>query len=405
MNSSKLNYGRTLLLGFGFLASSLAWSLYNALVPTMLESRFLLTTSQIGIIMTIDNIFGVIFQPVVGTLSDRSNTKIGKRMPWILFALPISAIFFSLIPTASELKMMMFFIIGFNFFMSLWRSPVIALMPDLTPPPLRSKANGLINLMGGIGAIIAFFVGGRLANHDPTNKISFGMGSATMVFSLIMLLLFVREPKLSLNFETNKEKKKRSKLRLSRAELQSLALILGAIFFWFAAYNAIETFFTLYAVNVLGVKAGTATMILSAFSLSFVAFAFPAALVAGKLGRKRTILTGLTILLVCFLPILFLRSVALVLALLLVGGIGWAMVNINSLPMVVELAGSEKIGEFTGFYYFASFSASIASPILFGWIRDLSGDYNLLFIYALIAFGIAFGLMLGVKHGESSNTP
>lgn len=398
----KLNYQKTLLLGFGFLASSLAWSLYNALVPTMLESRFLLSTGSIGIIMTIDNIFGVVFQPLIGTLSDRTSTKMGRRMPWILFALPISALLFALIPRAQSLLMMMLTIILFNFFMSLWRSPVIALMPDLTPPPLRSKANGLINLMGGIGSIIAFFVGGKLATHDPTNRLSFLMGAISMCLALAMLLLFIREPASARTESLIELKKEKQKLHLSGSELRSLILILAAIFFWFAAYNAIETFFTLYAVNKLGVSAGRATMMLTAFSLSFVAFAFPAALVAGKLGRKRTILTGLAILISCFFPILFLQSTSLILILLLIGGIGWACVNINSLPMVVELAGREKIGEFTGFYYFASFSASIASPILFGWIRDLTGNYGLLFIYALIAFALAAFAMFGVRHGEST---
>ncbi|MDO5733811.1 MAG: MFS transporter [Eubacteriales bacterium] len=397
----KLNYRRTLLLGFGFLASSLAWSLYNALVPPMLESRFLLSTGTIGVIMTIDNIFGVVFQPLVGSLSDRTRSRYGKRMPWIILALPCSALFFYLIPGANTLVKMMTMIIAFNFFMSLWRSPVIALMPDLTPPALRSKANGLINLMGGIGAIIAFFIGGRLALHDSSNRLSFLMGSITMLLSLLMLMLFVKEPS-SLELKREVKSKSKNKISLSRSELNSLVKILAAIFFWFAAYNAIETFFTLYAVNKLGVASGTATMMLTAFSLSFVVFAFPAALVAGKLGRKKTILAGLVILLVCFLPILFLEEVKLILILLLIGGVGWAFININSLPMVVELASKDKLGEFTGFYYFASFSASIVSPILFGWIRDLSKDYSSLFVYALIAFFIALLLMLGVKHGEAN---
>ncbi len=400
----KLDYKRTLLLGFGFLSSSLAWSLYNALVPPMLENRFMLSTTAIGIIMTIDNIFGVIFQPLVGTLSDRTRTKYGKRMPWIMAALPISALFFFLIPTANVLFLMMGAIILFNFFMSLWRSPVIALMPDLTPAPLRSKANGLINLMGGIGAIIAFLIGGQLAKIDTTNKLSFGMGSIIMILSLVMLMLFVKEPSsLNMKLEQETKQKKRFSLKvdLPKAERRSLFLILFAIFFWFVAYNGIETFFTLYAVNSLGVSEGQATQMLTAFSLSFVAFAFPAALVASKLGRKRTILLGLLILLICFLPILFLESTLLILILLLIGGIGWACVNINSLPMVVELASNTKVGEFTGFYYFFSFSASIVSPILFGFIRDMTDNYGLLFPYALVAFATAFVLMLFVKHGEA----
>ena len=168
----KLDYRKTFLIGFGFLASSLAWSLYNAYVPTMLEERFALSTTVIGTIMTIDNFFGIIFQPVVGILSDRTHTRFGHRMPWIMVGLPICAVLFAIIPQMYTLAAMMAVLIGFNFVMSLWRSPVIALMPDVTPRPLRSKANGVINLMGGLGSIIAFFFGGKQPARPPMRPLS-----------------------------------------------------------------------------------------------------------------------------------------------------------------------------------------------------------------------------------------
>lgn len=427
----KLNYRRTLLLGFGFLASSLAWSLYNSFVPVMLERRFGLLTSTIGVIMTIDNIFGVIFQPVVGALSDRTFTKLGRRMPWILVGIPTSALFFALIPRMWTFPLMIGTLIAFNLCMSLWRSPVISLMPDLTPPILRNKANALINFMGGIGSIIAFGLGGFLSSQvDAENGLTFLVGSVIMVISLVMLLVYIREPQPNITVENNSGASLGARLsesiksifakdhdnhHLSPAKRRSLFAILLAIFFWFCAYNVIETFFTLFAVKTLGVNHGSATMMLTAFSLSFVVFAIPAGLLGSKLGRKRTILLGLTMLLVFLSPMVFIREIISylnlmsglnikptlpVILLLTLGGIGWSFININSLPMVVQLSDLESTGRFTGYYYFFSFSASIISPILFGRIRDLTDNYNYLFIYALVAFALALICMLTVKHGE-----
>jgi len=386
--------------------------------------------------MTIDNFFGIIFQPIVGVLSDRTHTRFGHRMPWIMVGLPICATLFAIIPQMYTLTSMMIILIGFNFVMSLWRSPVIALMPDVTPRPLRSKANGVINLMGGIGSIIAFFFGGKLSQWDPSNKAAFLMGTVTMLISLIMLMLFVREPSALPRGAKNdpallaawqdqrrkridEQRRKRAALaedtaHLSRwarlkqelfalppPELRSLIFMLLAIFFWFCAYNAIETFYTLYAVNVLGVSQGEGAQMLTAFSLTFVAFALPAGLLGSKLGRKRTILIGLTGITLAFVPVLFMENRLIVTALLAVGGVFWACININSLPMVVELATKDKVGSFTGYYYFFSFSAAILAPIIFGAIRDLTDNYSLLFVFSCAAFILALISMLFVKHGEA----
>lgn len=431
----KLDYRKTFLIGFGFLASSLAWSLYNAYIPTMLEERFALSTTVIGTIMTIDNFFGLIFQPTVGVLSDRTHTRFGRRMPWIMIGLPICAVLFAIIPQMYTLASMMAILIGFNFVMSLWRSPVIALMPDVTPRPLRSKANGVINLMGGLGSIVAFFVGGKLSQLDPSNEAAFLMGALVMIASLIMLIFFVKEPTalprgaskdpLALakwqderRMRIDEQRRVKAEVKqnsahlsrwqvlkqelfaLSSAELRSLIFILLAIFFWFCAYNAIETFFTLYAVNVLGISAGEGAQMLTVFSLTFVAFAIPAGLIGSKLGRKRTILIGLAGITTAFIPVLFLENKMILTVLLSLGGLFWACVNINSLPMVVELATKDKVGSFTGYYYFFSFSAAILAPITFGLIRDLSNNYSLLFAFSSIAFILAFVCMLFVKHGE-----
>ena len=415
----KLDYKKTFLIGFGFFASSLAWSLYNSFVPVMLEERFFLTTTIIGLIMTIDNFFGVVFQPLVGMLSDRTHTRIGKRMPWILFGIPTCAAAFIMIPRARSLALMMAVIISFNFIMSLWRSPVVALMPDVTPSPLRSKANGVINLMGGVGSIIAFFVGGRLADWQGYNA-PFLMGGSVMIFALMMLIFFVREADSRVHEDTKtprqdkflvdliKKIKEEHRLKKSEppknwqpGEKRSLFALLLAIFFWFCGYNAVETFFTLYATKELGMTAGAATTTLTLFSLSFVAFALPAGIIAGKFGRRKIILIGLVGIIAAFVPMLFVSNVTILRLLLLLGGLCWACININSLPMVVEMASKDRIGSFTGYYYFFSFSAAIASPILFGFLRDLTKDYSTLFIYSVVAFAGALVCMLTVKHGEA----
>jgi len=421
----RLDYRKTFLIGFGFFASSLAWSIYNSFVPLMLEERYIQTTAIIGFIMTIDNIFGVVFQPLVGQLSDRTHTRLGRRMPYILAGIPVCALAFVFIPHTRSLAAMMFVIILFNLVMSFWRSPVVALMPDLTPPLLRSKANGVINLMGGVGSIIAFLIGGSLAKIGGYN-LPFLMGSIVMIFAVLMLFFFVREPdsrKLARRLEHAeaamaaaaesaapvKEENapdaasgKGGFRHLSGPEKRSLFALLAAIFFWFAGYNAVETFFTLYAKNQLGVDKGDATMSLTLFSLTLVAFALPAGILAGRFGRKKMIVIGLIGITLTFIPMIMIESLLVLRILLFIGGFFWACININSLPMVVELASSERIGSFTGYYYFFSFSAAIISPTLFGWIRDLTQSYSSLFIYAVCAFVIALICMVLVKHGEAA---
>ena len=453
----KLDYRKTFLIGFGFLASSLAWSLYNTFVPVLLNERYIQDTAVIGFIMTIDNIFGVIFQPLVGQVSDRTRTRFGKRMPYIMLGIPVCAFAFFFIPRTSSLAAMMAVIIIFNLVMSLWRSPVVSLMPDLTPPFLRSKANGVINMMGGIGGIIAFLVGGMLSNWGGDNM-PFLMGSVVMILALVILFIFIKEPdsrRLGRSLDTRESILARQPIQsgapdqsdvtttagtahefsattsaasalsdraipdgslldrvkerlgttllagLSRPEKRSLAFLLLAIFSWFCGFNAIETFFSLYATVHLGMKPGDAAIMLSLFSITLIVFAIPSGILAGRVGRKRMIMIGLSGMVVMFLPMLFIGNVTVLRILLLLGGIFWACVNINSLPMVVELATKERIGSFTGYYYFFSFSAAIISPTLFGWIRNLTDNYATLFVYAVVAFLVALVCMVNVRHGEA----
>lgn len=435
----RLNYPQIFLIGFGFLASSLAWSVYNSQVPLILEQRFLLTNTVIGAIMTIDNFFGVIFQPLIGAWSDNTRTKLGRRMPWIMIGIPVCALFFTLIPLQHALWMFMAMVIGFNLVMALWRSPVISLMPDVVPSPMRSEANGIINLMGGAGSIIAFLVGGMLSDIRDDKFYAFFMAAVVMSIALIVLLLFVREPdalkykeennmpikdnianrwgrrsieqfaayrltvKMTEEDDSDSNEKQRSLTAfkaLTKEYKRSLVGLLFAIFFWFTGYNAIETFFTIYATNTYGITGGQATMMLTGFSLAFLVFAIPAGMLASKIGRKRTILIGLVGIVFAFLPILVEPSQLMVQILLIIGGMFWACININSLPMVLEFASDRTIGAFTGYYYLFSFTAAIVSPILFGFIQDMLQSNDLLFLYANICFAIALLSMTFVRHGE-----
>ncbi|HHT24219.1 MAG TPA: SLC45 family MFS transporter [Clostridiaceae bacterium] len=393
-DSSKLNYGKTFLIGTGFFASSLLWSIYNSFVPLILKD-FITSSTVIGLIMTIDNAFGVIFQPLFGSLSDRTRTRFGKRMPFIMIAAPLCSVLFFFIPQMPSLFTLMFIVIIFNFGMSVWRAPIVALMPDLTPSQHWSKANGVINLMGGVASIIAFLIGGKIANSYGRSA-TFGMGSVVMLVAVFTLFLFVKEPVAKSPF-TSSDKSEDDKKSVSLSAFKelpakqkhNLLYLLFAIFFWFCGYNAVETFFTTFAVENLGLAEGSASMLLAFFSVSFVAFAIPSGFIATKIGRRKSIIIGLIGIIAVFIPILFLMNLMALRILLLLGGFFWALININSLPMVLEIGKESEIGTYTGYYYFFSFSASIVSPILFGLIRDLTQNYATLFIYATIAFALA----------------
>lgn len=413
----KLNYRQTFLIGFGFFASSIAWAMYNNYVPVLL-SGYLSSTALIGIIMTFDNIFGVVFQPVFGTLSDRTRTRFGRRMPYILLGIPICALVFPFIPFTKSLFSLMAVVIIFNFIMSTWRAPVVALMPDLTPSPLRSQANGIINFMGGLGSLFALFVGGLLFKAGGM-PLPFLTGALLMLVAVVVLKIFIKERESVLLHDQQiaeegekaapdaAAEKSHGKLSFFKSEKnRSLIFLLFAILFWFSGYNAIETFFSLYVTHTLKdsagnfLTAGDASLLLSLFSLTFLFFSIPAGFISVKIGRKPTILIGLAGVMVLFTLMIFTDNIWALRILLLIGGIFWACININSLPMVVEMARWADIGKYTGYYYFFSFSAAIISPILFGFIRDMVARYDAIFIYSAVTFALAILCMLFVRHGE-----
>jgi maltose/moltooligosaccharide transporter len=424
----KLDYRRTFLLGFGFLGVSLMWVLYNSYVPIFLQAGnpafdtnqgavtvgFGLSAALTGVIMTLDNIAAFFIQPFIGVVSDRTRTRIGRRMPYILAAVPVAAVAFVLIPVAvtripaglsgqtGQLGgPLAFFMVAIGVFllaMAIFRTPVIALMPDITPSPLRSKANGVINLMGGVGALLATFGGAIL--YGLGKVVPFVAGAILMVAAALVVLIAIREPKEYIVTGDDQERWWETIRGLGRVpgeERKSLILILAAIFCWFVGYNAIETFFTSYGTFHLGVAESTASLLLGFFSLTFIAFSIPGGMLAERWGRRRTIITGLAAL-SALLPNVYLIGLLLVL-----GGIAWSLVNINSLPMVVDIAPSDRLlGTYTGLYYISGTLAAIAGPILNGWIIEATGkNYTTIFWVAPAFMVVAIGCMWFVTRGEA----
>ncbi|MBE6820358.1 MAG: SLC45 family MFS transporter [Ruminococcaceae bacterium] len=473
--NGKLHRPRTILTGFGFMASSIAWAIYDPYITKILEkllnasatitqwsaelnemfpvlAKFAESQGEnvvteaggitlvplfIGIIMTFDNIFGVIFQPTFGKLSDRCHSKLGKRRPFIVFGAPASAFLFAVIPwvaLSGSLPLTMLFIILFVFSMSLWRAPVVALMPALTPPALRSEGNAIINLMGGIGsaigmvagtivgAIYTAFTGVKIttANEQVAFPYVFLTGAIVMVIGMLVILFFVKEPssKLEAIAEQNKaadaaakakaekEAKKAAKAaqkaqKLSKSERKSLVFMLGGLFFLFCGTNAITTFFALFAAEVLGKTTSEATIMTTLFAVCSAAAAIPAGYMGKKIGRKKTILIGLVVFMAVFALYVLTQSMALIWVALVLGGFANMLITVNTLPLVLEIGGIDKVGTFTGYYYTATFSAQIASPIIYGVVRMLSGTYLSLFVYSPIMFVLSILCILFVKHGEA----
>jgi maltose/moltooligosaccharide transporter len=411
----KFSIGKTFLLGFGFFGVSVIWSVYNAFVPVFLEEKFLMAAGFIGFFMTLDNIAALFIQPAVGNWSDRLRTSIGRRMPFILVGAPVGAIAFIVLPIASSIFLFFLAALALLLSMAIWRTPVVALMPDITPSKYRSQANGIINMMGGLGAIIAFLGGAKLYEMNPTYP--FLLGAFLVAISAILVFIFIKEPKETKTSPVKTPSLVDSVKYILNDKDKSALRILLAIFFWFIAYTGIEAFFTLYAKNHLGLTVADGSRLLGQLSLFFVLFALPAGYIGAAVGRRKTILAGIAIMIICIVTIFLLPvgtlttvltslpvlgKVPVIGVILMVIGIGWAFININSLPMVVDMTDSSRIGTYTGLYYMFSTMSAIAGPIMYGLIIQLSsGQYNLLMIVSPISLILAAILTFGVKRGEA----
>ncbi len=398
---------------------SIIWPIFNQYIPLFLQAGnpeferqllaegraipeiagFGLAPSLALFIMTWDNIINIFVQPWVGAKSDQTWNRFGRRKPWILLGAPIALLGFVFIPVAQSVLAMAVFILITNFGMALFRSPTIAWLGDLFEPNDRSKANGVINLMGGVGGLLAYFGGGVLFNSFG-REAPFIAGAIAMAVALAVVLLFVREPG---RIEAEAQEKQGGvldnlKVVFSNPDKSGMFVLLG-ILLWFMAFNALETGLSSFAVFSLGMKAGTASIYAGLVTISFILFSVPAGLLGTRYGRGATIRVGLVGLAIVTLAGFFIIQSAITFAVVLVlAGFLWAMVNVNSLPLVYDHGDEKRIGAFTGLYYFSSQLAAVLGPTLGGVLVDTLGDqYRWLWLFSFAFMALAFIAMLGVK--------
>ena len=503
----KLNYKRTILVGFAFFLISAFWQAYDATIPVILTNKFGMSQTWSGLIMALDNILAVFMLPIFGALSDKCiGKKSGKRTPFIMIGTIIAAVVLVALSfvdgaqlknisnvaaiddpatlgviyeqqadselvtpdgdafilqdtftkeqfmaitsqvkdengklvtnpdytnyvaparqacaaaaTAANPTTLILFVVlllAVLISMSIFRSPAVALMPDVTVKPLRSKANAVINLMGTAGGILILVLGivfstGSVKNSMMNYTVYYGVVAALMLGALIIFRLTVREPQWSAEMRAESERlgideaeteDNGGDRRLDKAEKRSLLLILASVALWYIGYNAITSKYSLYASRVLDMDYNTTLLL--AQGAAIIAY-IPAGIVASKIGRKKSIMGGVVMLTTAFAIASFLRAGSSVLAmnaLFILAGIGWATINVNSFPMVVELSTGSDIGKYTGYYYTASMSAQIVTPVLSGALMDLTGKMTILFPYAAVFAGLAFATMAFVRHGDS----
>lgn len=416
----KLDNKRTITIGFAFLAISAFWQMYDNIIPLILKYFFNIGDTLSGGIMALDNIFALIMLPIFGAWSDKVNHKRGKRTPFIFVGTIIAVAAMLILPLAANTRNLVLFVAALFvtlFAMSTFRSPAVSLMPDVTPKPLRSKANAIINLMGAIGvicalALIMFLVGeGKTPNYEPL----FIAIAVIMVLSLVIILTKVDENKFVAE-RIAKEKEwgiedeeeitdENGNTSLPKPVKRSLVFLLLSVAFWYMAYNAVTTAFSKYATEMWGMEGGGFAGALMVASVGALISFIPVGIISSKIGRKKVILFGVLLLAASFFcGCLFKTPNFGVNIVFLLVGMAWASINVNSYPMVVEMCKGSDIGKFTGMYYTFSMAAQVFTPILSGFFLEHVG-YWTLFPYATVFAVIAFLTMLNVKHGDSKPEP
>ncbi len=444
----KLNYKRTILVGFAFFLISAFWQAYDAIVPLALTNHFGLPQTASGVIMSLDNVLAVFMLPLFGALSDKVNTKYGKRTPFIVCGTVAAVVSFVCLtfidnyqiakvlgagvssaadPAKVALDMTIanpWPLIGFILLllvvlisMATFRSPAVALMPDVTVKPLRSKGNAIINLMGTAGGILVLVLGmifGTGKNHFMRYTGYVIAVCGIMLVGLTVFILTVKEKKwaqemadeterlgLDLPDPAEAELDAANARKLSKPELKSLLLILASVALWYVGYNSITSKYSVYASNVLSFDYNFTLIVAQAAAVvSYI----PVGIISSKFGRRKTILAGITILATAFFIGNFINPTtpaAVMFPIFALAGIGWATINVNSFPMVVELAKGGDVGKYTGFYYTASMSAQIVAPILSGFLYDLFGMRVMFFAFGTFFVVLSFITMFFVKHGDA----
>lgn len=403
----KLNYKRTLLIGLAFMSISAFWQLYDGIVPLILTEKFGIGDTITGSIMAVDNVLALFLLPILGTVSDKIETPFGKRMPFIAGGTAVAVVLMMILGYASQARNLVLFVAVLFILliaMGTYRSPAVALMPDLTPKPLRSKGNAVINLMGAVGGVYTLVMINVLTGdkEDPNYIPLFAAVALFMVVCVTTLIVTIRENKLReampLEDETRKEEPK-STSELPKDVKRSLIFLLCSVSLWFTAYNAVTTAFSRYVKEVWGMQNGYATCLTMATVGAIISY-IPIGVIAGKIGRKKTILMGIVLMAFCFFSAgCFNQYHPIMIIFFGLVGFAWAAINVNSLPMVVEISTAGDVGKYTGLYYTFSMSAQVITPILSGALLE-HVSYRTLFPYAVVFCMLAFCTMQMVKHGD-----
>jgi Na+/melibiose symporter-like transporter len=398
----KLNYRKTFLLGFGIFAFTFGTTVYASFVPVFLNV-YLEKAWLLGFLMTLDSYFNLFLQPAIGRLSDRTRTRLGRRIPFILVGMPLAAVFMGFIPNAAGLPVLLVSMVLYNLSLSVYRLPATALMPDITAAPLRSKANGVINLMGGLGAALALSAGPLLYRRAAAYP--FYLAGLVLLAGPAILFFSIREGRDSLPGATPPERiAPKTAVGYLRGAKAVFPLLIG-IFFVYAAYNAVYAFFTLYGSRFLHADVSASAKTMAFFAVSMLAAALPAGFLGSKLGKKKTIVLGLCLLIAVFAAVIVLRRLAAIGCVLIAGGVAWALVIINAYPYVMSMTDAAEAGRYTGLYYVFTSLAAIVSPPLAGALIDRFG-YGILFFYVTTCFFLALFFVIVTKPGgKASKSP
>lgn len=434
----KLNYKRTVLIGLAFLSICAFWQMYDSIIPLILQNTFGIGETLTGAIMAADNVLAIFLLPLFGALSDKTDTRFGRRMPFIVTGTVLAVIFLMLLPIADRQVNVVLFIVSLFALlvsMGLYRSPAVALMPDLTPNKLRSKGNAIINLMGAVGGVYTLIMIKLLVGKGdrPDYMPLFVSVAALMVISVGILVITISEKKIKakvaaeikayedstgLKVETedtieeeqlleaeknssDENKGKTVKMQMPPEVKRSMAFLLASIFLWFTAYNAVTTAFSRYTKVVWHLEGGGFADCLMVATVAAILSYVPIGNLAGRIGRKKTILVGIVLMSICYFAAIFVGQYhGLVNVAFAVIGIGWAAINVNSYPMIVEMSKGSDIGKFTGTYYTFSMAAQILTPILSGFLLE-NVSYRTLFPYAFVFSVLAFITMTQVRHGDA----
>lgn len=427
----KLDTKQTVKVGFAFLSICAFWQMYNSVIPLMLTNTFHLNESISGVIMAADNVLALFLLPLFGGLSDRCRLKMGKRKPFILFGTLAAVVFMLLLPVMDNLfftgksvvtEILFIVILGCLLVaMGTYRSPAVALMPDVTPKPLRSRGNAVINLMGAVGGVLALLVASvmystsRTAGKEHVDYFPlFAVVAGIMLVSLFVVVFLVDEVGLNHKMLAYEEAHPEDNLMeqdekgeevVPKEVKKSLTFLLVSIALWFMGYNAVETWFTTYANHMWNMSLGSASTCMTVATGGAILSYIPSGYVASKIGRRKTIMSGILLLASCFFGA-FLYTCAYdtfrwpLYILFLLLGVAWAFINVNSLPMVLEMCKGSDVGKFTGLYYTFSMTAQIVTPILAGTLLNRVG-YKVLFPYCALFVAGSFVTMFFVKHGDN----